>query len=96
MKYDNTKLGKESMTGGEKFALGMSFAAAGMGAYSALAGSSYLIGSTTRMMFAVYALNSGLNTLQRSRADQSRLIEGSSFKIIPSQSFDLAFKEKLE
>lgn len=91
MGYDNTKLGPEHMTGGEKFSLGMSIAAAGMGGYSALAGSGSLM--ATRLMSSVYALNSAMTTLQRVRADQLHLIEGNDFKIIPSQSFDLSFRE---
>jgi tetratricopeptide (TPR) repeat protein len=95
MGYDNTKLGAEHMTGGEKFSLGMSFAAAGMGGYAAFAGAGgYLM--TTRLMYSMSALNSAMSTLRRSREDQRQLIEGSDFKIIPSQSFDLAFKEKFQ
>jgi tetratricopeptide (TPR) repeat protein len=94
MGYDNTKLGTEHMSGGEKFSLGMSFAAAGMGGYSAFAGGGYMM--TTRLMFSMYAMNSAMSTLRRSRADQRQLIEGNDFKVIPSQSFDLAFKEKFQ
>jgi tetratricopeptide (TPR) repeat protein len=95
MGYDNTKLGPEHMTGGEKFALGMTFAAAGMGGYAAFAGgSAYMM--TTQLMFSMYAVNSALNTLRANRADQAQLIQGNDFKIIPSQSFDLAFREKFQ
>jgi hypothetical protein len=83
------------MTGGEKFSLGMSFAAAGMGGYAAFAGAGgYLM--TTRLMYSMSALNSAMSTLRRSREDQRQLIQGNDFKIIPSQSFDLAFKEKFQ
>jgi tetratricopeptide (TPR) repeat protein len=96
MGYDNTKLGKESMTGGEKFSIGMSFAAAGMSGYSAIASGGLLMASTTQMMMAMYAFNSGMNTLRQSRAEDRQLLEGNQFKLIPSQSFDLAFKENFQ
>jgi tetratricopeptide (TPR) repeat protein len=96
MGFDNTKLGKESMTGGEKFNLGMSFAAAGMSGYSAIASGGFLMASTTQMMLAMYALNSAMSTLQENRGEQRQLLEGNQFKLIPSQSFELAFKDKFE
>lgn len=96
MGYDHTKLGKESMTGGEKFSLGMSFAAAGMSGYSAIASGGYLMASTTQMMLAMYAFNSGMSSLKQSRAEDRQVLEGNQFKLIPSQSFDLAFKDKFE
>jgi tetratricopeptide (TPR) repeat protein len=94
MGYDNTKLGPEHMTGGEKFSLGMTFAAAGMGGYSAFAGGGFMM--TTNLMLSMHALNSAMSTLRQNRADQRALIQGNEFKIIPSQSFDLAFKEKFQ
>jgi tetratricopeptide (TPR) repeat protein len=94
MGYDNTKLGPEHMTGGEKFSLGMTFAAAGMGGYAAFAGGGYMM--TARLMFSMYAMNSAMTTLRKSRADQRELIQGNDFKVIPSQSFDLAFREKFQ
>jgi tetratricopeptide (TPR) repeat protein len=96
MGYDNTKLGKESMTGGEKFNMGMTFAAAGMSGYSAVASGGLLMASTTQMMMAMYAFNSGMNTLKQNRAGDRQLLEGNQFKLIPSQSFDLAFKENFQ
>ena len=90
MGFDNTKLGKESMTGGEKFSLGMSFAAAGMSGYSAIASGGLLMASTTQMMIAMYAFNSAMGTLQENRAEQRQLLAGNQFKLIPSQSFELA------
>jgi tetratricopeptide (TPR) repeat protein len=96
MGYDHTKLGKESMTGGEKFSLGMSFAAAGMSGASAIASAGSLMASTTQMMMAMYAFNSGMSSLKQSRAEDRQLLEGNQFKLIPSQSFDLAFKDKFE
>jgi tetratricopeptide (TPR) repeat protein len=96
MGFDNTKLGKESMTGGEKFSLGMSFAAAGMSGYSAIASGGLLMASTTQMMIAMYAFNSAVGTLQENRAEQRQLLAGNQFKLIPSQSFELAFKDKFE
>jgi tetratricopeptide (TPR) repeat protein len=95
MGYDNTKLGPEHMTGGEKFAIGMTFAAAGMGGYAAFAGGGAFM-MTTQLMVSMYAVNSALNTLRANRAEQAQLIEGNDFKIIPSQSFDLAFREKFQ
>jgi tetratricopeptide (TPR) repeat protein len=92
MGYDNTKLGTEHMSGGEKFSLGMNIAAAGMGGYSAFAGGGAMM--TTRLMVSMYAMNSAMSALRKSRADQRQLIEGNDFRIIPSQSFDLAFREK--
>jgi len=96
MGYDHTKLGKESMTGGEKFSLGMTFAAAGMSGASAIASAGSLMASTTQMMMAMYAFNSGMSSLKQSRAEDRQLLEGNQFKLIPSQSFDLAFKDKFE
>jgi tetratricopeptide (TPR) repeat protein len=92
--YDSLKLGKESLTGGEKFQIGMSFGAAGMGGYAAFAGSSSLM--AVQLMASMYALNSAMAQLRRSRIDQRLLVEGNDFKIVPSQSFDLAFKEKFQ
>jgi hypothetical protein len=96
MGYDHTKLGKESMTGGEKFSLGMTFAAAGMSGASAIASAGSLMASTTQIMMAMYAFNSGMSSLKQSRAADRQLLEGNQFKLIPSQSFDLAFKDKFE
>jgi hypothetical protein len=44
----------------------------------------------------MYAMNSAMTTLRKSRADQRELIQGNDFKVIPSQSFDLAFREKFQ
>jgi tetratricopeptide (TPR) repeat protein len=96
MGYDHTKLGKESMTGGEKFSLGMTFAAAGMSGASAITSAGSLMASTTQMMMAMYAFNSGMSSLKQSRAEDRQVLEGNQFKLIPSQSFDLAFKDKFE
>ena len=97
MGYDNTKLGKESMTGGEKFNVGLTFAAAGMSGYAAIAASgSMLMASTAQMMIAMYDLNAGMTALKQSRAEDRGLLEGNQFKLIPSQSFDLTFKENFQ
>jgi tetratricopeptide (TPR) repeat protein len=94
MGYDATKLGPEHMTGGEKFSLGMSLAAAGMGGYSALATGGMMMSS--QLMYSMAALNNAMGTLRQNRVEQRQLIEGNDFKIIPSQSFDLAYREKFQ
>jgi len=83
------------MTGGEKFSFGDDFCSCWHVWGLCIASAGSLMASTTQMMMAMYAFNSGMSSLKQSRAEDRQLLEGNQFKLIPSQSFDLAFKTSL-
>lgn len=89
--YDNVKLGKESMTGGEKFSIGLNMAAMAYGGYASAGG---LSGSSTavRTMAAMNAGTAAMQYLQTNRQQQRLLVEGTQFKLIPTEPVSLAFR----
>jgi hypothetical protein len=92
---EDAKLGKEGMTGGEKFMMGVAIAGAGLSAYSAVASASTVMTSTQTMFAMSNALNASMATLQSSMLQERQLLADSQFKLIPQDSFQLNFQEDL-
>lgn len=92
---EDAKLGKEGMTGGEKFWMGVSIAAAGFSAYSAVASAGMMMSSTQTMFALSNAMNTSMATLQSSVMQQRQLLTENQFKLIPQDPFQLNFREDL-
>jgi tetratricopeptide (TPR) repeat protein len=92
---EDAKLGKEGMTGGEKFMMGVAIAGAGLSAYSAIASAGTMMTSTQTMFAMSSALNASVATLQSSMLQERQLLADTQFKLIPQDSFQLNFQEDL-
>jgi len=92
--YENARLGKEGMTFGEKFKLGFSFVDLGMSVFDAVSsgglGSYSALQSLRRL---AHTMNVDVKTLQKTMSDQRRVLEGLSFKAIPTQPVQLAYRD---
>jgi tetratricopeptide (TPR) repeat protein len=97
---EDSKLGAEGMTGGEKFKMGANIANEGLNIASNL----NPIGSVQATLSAISiartihsamaSLNVGFAAWERSVDDQQQLLSGPSFKTIPSEPVNLAFLQK--
>jgi tetratricopeptide (TPR) repeat protein len=94
--YENARLGKEGMTFGEKFKLGFSFVDLGMSVFVAVGtggvGSYQAIDALRNL---AHTLNVDTKTLQKTLSDQRRTLEGLTFKAIPTQPVQLAYRDHL-
>jgi hypothetical protein len=94
--YENARLGKEGMTFGEKLKLGYSFYEAGMSIYNAVSTAGLgSLGAAQETMKLVNKLRTDLGTLQRTLADQRRVLDGLQFKAIPADPAVLAYRDRL-
>jgi hypothetical protein len=91
---EDAKLGKEGMTGSEKFFMGLEMATAGMSAYSAFASMGTMMNST-QLLALSNALNASASTLQRSKLQQRQILRDNQFKLIPAEPFQLTYREDL-
>jgi tetratricopeptide (TPR) repeat protein len=94
--YENARLGKEGMTFGDKFKLGFSFVDLGMSVFVAV--SSGGLGSYNAIQslrHLAHTLNVDTKTLQKTMTDQRRMLEGMTFKAIPTQPAQLAYRDHL-
>lgn len=100
---EDSKLGAEGMTGGEKFKMGYKIATAsvdiamsGFTAISAIQSVQDVISITRTIHSAMASLSVSFATWERSVDDQQQLLAGKDFKAIPIQSANLAFVQELK
>jgi tetratricopeptide (TPR) repeat protein len=100
---EDSKLGTEGMSGGEKFRMGMEIANASaniaMGGFTGIGA----IGSAQEAISIARTIHSAMNSLsvsyatwERSVDDQQRLLSGKSFKAIPTQPVSLIFVQDVK
>lgn len=100
---EDSKLGSEGMTGGEKFKMGYNIATSGL---DAAAGGFTLIGAIASVQdaisiartihAAVSSLGVSFASWEKSVDDQQRLLAGKSFKPIPVQPVSLVFVQEFK
>jgi tetratricopeptide (TPR) repeat protein len=96
---EDSKLGTEGMTGGEKFAMGYKIASAGMNIATnlnpigAIQATQSAISIARTIHSAMSDLHVSFASWERSVQDQQELLAGPSFKIIPTEPATLAFAE---
>ena len=95
---EDSKLGTEGMSGGEKFKLGYNIANAGFdiassgfGGIGAIASVQDAISIARTIHAAVGSLNVSFASWEKSVDDQQQLLAGKTFKAIPTQAVSLAF-----
>jgi tetratricopeptide (TPR) repeat protein len=100
---EDSKLGSEGMTGGEKFKLGyqianstMDIAMSGFTPISAISSVQDAIDITRTIHTAMASLSVSFATWERSVDDQQQLLAGKSFKSIPTQAANLAFVQEMK
>jgi tetratricopeptide (TPR) repeat protein len=100
---EDSKLGNEGMTGGEKFKMGYNLANAGldmaMGGFSAIGAISSVqdaISITRTIHSAMASLNVSFASWEKSVDDQQELLAGKSFKAIPIQPANLEFAQEIK
>ena len=100
---EDSKLGNEGMTGGEKFAMGVNIATSGI---DIAAGGFTLIGAIASVQdtisiartihSAVSSLGVSFASWEKSVDDQQRLLAGKSFKPVPVQPVSLVFAQEFK
>jgi hypothetical protein len=94
--YENARLGKEGMTFGEKLKLGYSFVDLGMSIFDSVAtGGLTSYDSVMALRHVALTLKVDTRTLQKTMSDQRRTLEGLTFKPIPTQPVQLAYRDHL-
>ena len=99
---EDSKLGAEGMTGGEKFAMGYNLATAGfniatnLNPIGAIEATRNAIFIAQTIHSAMASLNVSLAAWQRTVNDQQQLLAGESFKQIPCQPVSLAFVQDMK
>jgi len=100
---EDSKLGTEGMSGGEKFAMGMKIANAsvdiamsGFGGIGAISSVQDAISITRTIRAAMASLSVSFATWEKSVDDQQQLLAGKSFKSIPMQPVSLAFLQDIK
>ena len=100
---EDSKLGSEGMTGGEKFRMGYNLANSGLDiamsgftAIGAIASVQDAINITRTIHAAMGSLSVSFATWERSVDDQQQLLAGKAFKSIPTQPVNLAFAQELK
>jgi hypothetical protein len=95
---EDSKLGTEGMTGGEKFKMGYNLASAGMDIATSGVGMVGIISSVQdaisiarTIRAAVVSLSVSFASWEKSVGDQQELLAGKAFKSIPLQVTSLAF-----
>jgi hypothetical protein len=98
---EDSKLGAEGMTGGEKFKMGYKIANAsvdiamsGFTPISAISSVQDAITITRTIRAAMVSLSVSFATWEKSVDDQQQLLAGKSFKAIPTQPVTLAFVQE--
>jgi hypothetical protein len=89
---DGVKLGKESMTGGEKFMMAVSIATAAAGGFAAMSNMGTALSRTSIIMGSSMAAMATLQVIQNSRNEMRALLRADSWKAIPVSPTPLAFK----
>ena len=100
---EDSKLGTEGMTGGEKFKMGYDIANAGVDIamsgftpISAISSVQDAISITRTIRSAMSSLSISFATWEKSVDDQQQLLAGKSFKSIPTQAANLAFVQEMK
>ena len=100
---EDSKLGAEGMSGGEKVKMGYNIASAGMdmamsgfSPIGAIASVQDAISITRTIRAAMISLNVSFATWEKSVDDQQQLLAGKSFKSIPTQPANLAFMQDVK
>jgi tetratricopeptide (TPR) repeat protein len=100
---EDSKLGTEGMSGGEKFKMGYNIANAsvdiamsGFSPISAISSVQDAIDITRTIRAAMVSLSVSFTTWEKSVDDQQQLLAGKSFKSIPTQPVNLAFVQDLK
>jgi hypothetical protein len=98
---EDSKLGTEGMSGGEKFKMGYNIATAsvdiamsGFGGIGAISSVQDVISITRTVHAAMASLSVSFATWEKSVDDQQQLLAGKSFKAIPIQPVTLAFVQE--
>lgn len=97
---EDSKLGTEGLSGGEKFALGYKMATAsmdialnGFGGFGAIQSVMDVISITRTIHSAMASLSVSFSSWEKSVNDEQQLLEGQRFKAIPAQPVALAFAQ---
>ncbi len=100
---EDSKLGAEGMTGGEKFKMGynianssVDIAMSGFTPISAISSVQDAIDITRTIHAAMASLSVSFATWERSVDDQQQLLAGKSFKSIPTQPANLVFLQEIK
>lgn len=100
---EDSKLGSEGMTGGEKFKMGynianstIDIAMSGFTPISAISSVQDAIDITRTIHSAMASLSVSFATWERSVDDQQGLLAGKEFKAIPTQPANLAFVQEMK
>ncbi len=99
---EDSKLGAEGMTGGEKFKMGYKIAtdslsiATGLNPIGAIQATQSAISIARTIHSAMASLSVSFAAWERSVDDQQQLLSGPSFKTIPTGPVSLAFTQKLK
>jgi tetratricopeptide (TPR) repeat protein len=100
---EDSKLGTEGMSGGEKFMMGynianasMDIAMSGFGGIGAIASVQDIITITRTIQSAMASLTVSFATWEKSVDDQQQLLAGKSFKAIPVQAVSLEFVQEMK
>ena len=100
---EDSKLGTEGMTGGEKFKMGyniatssLDIAMSGFTPISAIGSVQDAINITRTIQSAMASLSVSFATWERGVNDQQELLAGKEFKAIPIQPANLAFVQELK
>jgi len=99
---EDSKLGAEGMTGGEKFVMGYRLATAGFNIASslnpvgAIQATQNAVAIARIIHSAVSSLNVSFASWEKSVEDQQQVLAGPSFKIIPTESANLAFVQEVK
>ncbi len=98
---EDSKLGTEGMSGGEKFVMGYKIASAGadiassgFGGIGAISSVQDIISITRTVRAAMVSLSVSFASWEKSVEDQQQLLAGKAFKSIPIQPANLAFVQE--
>ena len=101
--FEDSKLGTEGMSGGEKFKMGYNIANAGIDIamsgftpISAISSVQDAISITRTIRAAMGSLSVSFATWEKSVDDQQQLLAGKSFKLIPTQPASLEFVQEMK
>ncbi len=100
---EDSKLGTEGMTGGEKFKMGydianasLDIAMSGFSGIGAISGVQDAISITRTIHSAMASLSVSFASWEKSVDDQQQLLAGKSFKSIPIQPVNLTFAQEMK
>jgi hypothetical protein len=100
---EDSKLGTEGMSGGEKFKMGynianasMDIAMSGFGGIGAISSVQDVISITRTVRAAMVSVSVSFATWEKSVDDQQQLLAGKSFKAIPIQPVSLGFVQEMK